>query len=167
MLGGIPYDHKYTYARIGYNLNNTEMAAAIGVEQLKRLPGFLDARRRNFKILDDKMQQFSDFFILPRSIQADTPWFGYPLTVKTGQRFTRMDIMRFLNDKGIGTRLVFAGNVVRQPAYKDVKFHIDGTLTNSDYIMANTFWVGSWHGLTVEQMEYTAEIISEFIGTVE
>lgn len=166
-LDGIPYDHKYTYARIGYNLNNTEMAAAIGVEQLKRLPGFLDVRRRNFKILIDKLSGIQDFFILPRSIQEDTPWFGFPLTVKTRQKFTRMDVMKFLNDKGIGTRLVFAGNVARQPAFKDVKFTLDGTLKNADYIMANTFWVGCWHGLSIEQMEYTAEAIKEFIETME
>jgi len=163
LLDGGFYDHKYVYSRIGYNLKATDIQAAIGIAQLKKLPGFTEARIRNFNILYEKLKGFEAFFILPKSVLPDTPWFGFPLTLKNDWHFSRIEMMRFLNEKGVGTRVLFGGNISKQPAYKDVKFNIEGSLVNSTKIMRDTFWVGCWHGLTVEQVEYAAETIKDFI----
>jgi len=156
-------DHKYTYSNIGYNLKATEVQAAIGIEQLKKLPAFTEIRIRNFKHLYEGMKRFENYFILPKSVLEDTPWFGFPLTLKDGVEFTRNDLMLFLHNKGVGSRVVFAGNITKQPAYKDVKFIIDEPLTNCDKIHKDSFWVGSWHGLNFEQLDYTVNMISEFL----
>ena len=161
------YDHKYTYSRIGYNLKATEIQAAIGLEQLKKLHGFTKIRIRNFNYLYDKLKRFEQYFILPKSVLPDTPWFGFPLTIRDGVDFTRKDIMLFLHNKGVGCRTIFAGNITRQPAYKDVKFIIDEPLTNTDKIHNDSFWVGSWHGLSLEQLDYTVSTIEEFINRSE
>lgn len=163
-MNGYFYDHKYTYSRIGYNLQATDMQAAMGIAQLKKLPSFLDVRRRNFKILREKLQAFEAFFYLPKSTVEDTAWFGFPLTLRNDWYFTRKQAMEFLNNKGVGTRVLFAGDIRRQPGYKNIKFHEDSTLVNSQRIFTNTFWVGCWHGLSVEQVEYTADTIREFVS---
>ncbi len=160
-------DHKYTYSNIGYNLKATEIQAAIGIEQLKKLPGFTEIRIRNFKFLYERMKRFERYFILPKSVLPDTPWFGFPLTLRDGLDFTRKDIMLFLHNKGVGSRVVFAGNITKQPAYKDVKFIIDEPLTNCDKIHKDSFWVGSWHGLNFEQLDYTVSMIGEFLERVD
>ncbi|MFA5151998.1 MAG: DegT/DnrJ/EryC1/StrS family aminotransferase [Clostridia bacterium] len=161
------YDHKYTYSRIGYNLKATEIQAAIGIEQLKKLPGFTKIRIRNFNHLYKKLKKFEQYFILPKSVLPDTPWFGFPLTLKDGVCFTRGDIVNFLNNKGIGTRPIFGGNITKQPAYKDVKFIIDEPLTNCDKVHNDSFWVGSWHGLSLDQLDYTVSMIQEFLDRVD
>ena len=158
------YDHKYTYSRIGYNLKATEIQSAIGIEQLKKLPEFTKTRIRNFNYLYSKSKKFERYFILPKSVLPNTPWFGFPLTIRDGLDFTRKDIMLFLHNKGVGCRTIFAGNITRQPAYKDVKFIIDEPLTNTDKIHNDSFWVGTWHGLSLDQLDYTASMIEEFIG---
>jgi len=158
------YDHKYTYSRVGYNLKATEMQAAIGLEQLKKLPEFTAIRVRNFKYLYEKLSKFSDYFIMPKSILEDTPWFGFPLTIKDGMTFTRTDIMKYLDSHGVGCRVIFAGNITKQPAYKDVKFIIDEPLTNTDKIHKDSFWVGSWHGLSLAQLDYTVSIFEDFFN---
>ena len=162
-MNGTFYDHKYVYSRIGYNLQATDMQAALGIEQLKKLPGFLDVRRRNFKILLEKMQAFEAFFILPKETVENTAWFGFPITLKNDHHFTRRQMMEFLQNKGVGSRVLFAGDVRYQPAYRGVHFHEDGPLVNSLRIYTNTLWVGCWHGLSVEQVEYAADTIKEFI----
>ena len=161
------YDHKYTYSRIGYNLKATEIQAAIGIEQLKKLPGFTKTRIRNFNYLYARLKRFESYFILPKSILQDTPWFGLPLTIRDGVDFSRKDIMLFLHNKGVGCRTIFAGNITRQPAYKDVKFIVDEPLTNTDKIHNDSFWVGTWHGLSLDQLDYTASMIEEFINRSE
>jgi CDP-6-deoxy-D-xylo-4-hexulose-3-dehydrase len=164
-FGDMPqgYDHKYIYTRIGYNLSNTEMAAAIGVEQLKKLPTFLEIRKRHFARMYAHMEKYASVFILPKTVLPDTAWFGFPLTVNT-DKFTRADIVKFLDEKGIGSRPIMTGNIKRQPAYMNhprvVKY---GALTNADKITESGFWVGCWHGLTDEQVEYTLEAFDEFL----
>ena len=159
------YDHKYTYSRIGYNLKATEMQAAIGIEQLKKLPGFTQNRIRNFNYLwDNLIYKFEKYFIFPKSTLQDTPWFGFPLTIKDGMYFTRKDIMQYLNSHGVGCRTIFAGNITKQPAYKDVKFIIDEPLTNTDKIHKDSFWVGSWHGLSLDQLDYTVNVFEDFFN---
>lgn len=164
ILDGIPYDHKYTYSRIGYNLNNTEMAAAIGIEQLNKLPGFIQQRITNFNHLYNLMLKYQGFFVMPKSVIENTPWFGYPIIIKDGATFTRKEMMEYLNQQGIGTRLLFAGNISRQPAYKCVKFTLGTPLTNSDKLMRDMFWVGCWHGLNTGHMDYIFETITNFIN---
>jgi CDP-6-deoxy-D-xylo-4-hexulose-3-dehydrase len=160
-------DHKYTYSNIGYNLKATEIQAAIGIEQLKKLPAFTETRIRNFKHLYEGMKRFERYFILPKSVLPDTPWFGFPLTLRDGVEFTRKDIMLFLHNKGVGSRVIFGGNITKQPAYKDVNFIIDEPLTNCDKIHNDSFWVGSWHGLNFEQLDYTVSMIGEFLNRVD
>jgi len=158
------YDHKYTYSRIGYNLKATETQAAIGIEQLKKLPEFTKTRVRNFSYLFDKLNKYEKYFIMPKSVLPDTPWFGFPLTIKDGVLFTRKDIMLYLDSHGVGCRTIFAGNITKQPAYKDVKFIIDEPLTNTDKIHRDSFWVGSWHGLSLDQLDYTVNVFEDFFN---
>lgn len=158
------YDHKYTYSRIGYNLKATEIQAAIGIEQLKKLPGFTQTRIRNFKYLFDKLSKYEKYFIMPKSTLPDTPWFGFPLTIKDGAHFKRKDIMKYLDSRGVGCRTIFAGNITKQPAYKDVKFIIDEPLTNTDKIHKDSFWIGSWHGLSLDQLDYIVNVFEDFFN---
>lgn len=162
VVDGVRYDHKYVYSRIGYNLKASEMQAALGLAQLKKLPEFSATRVRNFKALMEGLKGMEYFFHMPKSVLPDTPWFGFPLVIKNGG-FAREQLIEYLDNMGIGTRPVFAGNIRRQPAYKDVKFKGDKHLPNTDKIMRNGFWVGCWHGLTLEQVEYTAYNIKEFV----
>jgi len=162
-VDGISYDHKYVYSHIGYNLKATDLQAAAGLEQLKKLPRFLEIRRRNFKRLYEGIRHLEDFFYLPISERENTAWFGFPLTIRKTAPFKRHEITHYLEDSGIATRLMFGGNITRQPAYKNIDYIAD-PLPNCDIVMENGFWVGCWHGLNDEQIDYTIDRIINFVS---
>jgi CDP-6-deoxy-D-xylo-4-hexulose-3-dehydrase len=164
-LGDLPcgYDHKYTYSHIGYNLKMTDMQAAIGVSQLAKLPGFIAARRKNFKYLYDALKPLEDRLLLPESTpDAEPSWFGFPIGVREDASFDRNDLIRELESNKIATRLLFGGNLTRQPAYKDVEFRVIGDLKNTDFVMRNVFWIGLYPGLSDEMLNYTIDTITAF-----
>jgi len=164
-LGDLPhgYDHKYTYSHIGYNLKATDMQAAVGVAQLAKLPGFIEARRRNFRTLYEGMRDLEHLFILPEATPGSDPsWFGFPLAVRPGAPFTRDDVINHLEMHKIGTRLLFAGNVLRQPAYSAIEHRAIGDLKNSDFVMNSVFWVGVYPGLGEAQLSYMLERFHDF-----
>ncbi len=166
-LANLPsgYDHKYIYSRLGYNLKATEMQAAIGLAQLRKLPAFVEARRRNWQRLRDGLADLEEFFILPEATPGSKPsWFGAVLTVRPGAPFERSDIVKFLEYRKIATRPLFGGNLTKQPAYKDVKYRVVGDLKNTDLIMTNTFWVGVWPGLSDAMVDYMVETFHDFIN---
>jgi CDP-6-deoxy-D-xylo-4-hexulose-3-dehydrase len=159
-LGGLPcgYDHKYSYSHIGYNLKLTDMQAAVGVAQLKKLDGFVADRRRNFAALRDGLRELEDFFILPQATAgADPSWFGFPIAVRRDAFFTRNEVTRFLEANKIATRLLFGGNLTRQPAYRESKYRIAGSLANTDSIMNQVFWIGIYPGITPAMVAYILE----------
>jgi CDP-4-dehydro-6-deoxyglucose reductase, E1 len=161
-LGGLPhgYDHKYIYTHVGYNLKVTDMQAAVGVAQLRKLPQFVEARRRNWQLLYEGLAPFEDVLLLPRATERSEPsWFGFPLTVREEAPFDRNALVRHLEEHKIATRLLFGGNLTRQPAYEDVEFRRVGPLTNSDVVMNRSFWIGVYPGLTEEMIAY---VVSEF-----
>lgn len=156
-LGALPcgYDHKYTYSHIGYNLKVTDMQAAIGVSQLDKLDTFIAARKKNFSTLYKGLTPLQDFFLLPQATPSSDPsWFGFPIAVKPESGLTRNRVIHHLESHKVGTRLLFGGNLVRQPAYKDCKYRIVGELPNADYVMHNVFWIGVYPGLTEEMLQY-------------
>ena len=166
-LGKLPfgYDHKYTYSHLGYNLKITDMQAACGLAQLERLDGFVEKRKENFDYLKNKLQECAEFLILPEATENSEPsWFGFPITIKEDAGFTRTDLLNYLEDNKIGTRLLFAGNVTKQPYMQGRNYRVVGELINSDRIMNQTFWVGIYPGLTEEMLDFTAETISQFCG---
>ena len=166
-LGQLPagYDHKYTYSHVGYNLKITDMQAACGLAQLQRLDDFVQKRKDNFNYLKTKLQSCSEFLILPEATANSEPsWFGFPITLKESAGFSRADLLNYLDTNKIGTRLLFAGNVTKQPYMQGRTYRTIGELPNSDLIMNQTFWVGIYPGLTEEMLDYTAEIISQFCG---
>lgn len=161
-LGELPhgYDHKYTYSHIGYNLKATDLQAAIGVAQLKKLPGFIDARKRNFGTLKGGLADLAEFFALPEGTpNADPAWFGFPILLRPNAPFGRRELITFLDEKKIGTRLLFGGNLTRQPAYKDVRFRRIGPLQNSDLVMNQLFWIGVYPGLTSAMLDYMLDAL--------
>ncbi|MCS7054731.1 MAG: lipopolysaccharide biosynthesis protein RfbH [Thermoflexales bacterium] len=165
-LGTLPegYDHKYTYSHIGYNLKATDMQAAVGVAQLAKLPGFIQARRRNFAFLYEGLRDLSDVLILPQATPYTEPsWFGFPITVAESAPFSRNELVQFLEGRKIGTRLLFGGNLTRQPAYQGCPFRVVGDLRNTDRIMRDTFWVGVYPGLNEAMLSYVIESIHEFV----
>jgi CDP-4-dehydro-6-deoxyglucose reductase, E1 len=165
-LGELPlgYDHKYIYSNIGYNLKATEMQAAIGVEQLKKLPSFILKRRENFNFIMANLKEHSDVLILPaRYPKAEISPFGFPLTVREGAPFTKEGMVEHLESKGIQTRMLFGGNLVRQPAYLGMENERVGDLANSDFVMGNTFWIGVYPGLKREMLEYVMDAFHGFI----
>ncbi len=167
-LGGLPhgYDHKYTYSEMGYNLKATDIQAAIGLAQLGKLDSFVEQRKNNFKTLYEGLKQFENVFVLPRwQDKAEPSWFGFLLTVKPEAGFTRDELVQFLQKKKIGTRYLFAGNLIRQPYFTEYhyEYRVVGELTNTDIVMNNTFWVGVYPGLTPEMIAYIIASISEFI----
>ena len=164
-FGEMPYgyDHKYIYSNIGYNLAGTEMGAAIGIEQLKKLPRFLEIRKHNFTKLYQGLNKYSDVFIMPKTVLPDTAWFSFPITIRKETNIRRRDLVQFLDSKGVGSRPIMGGNLKRQPAYSNIPFIVKESLHNSDLITENSFYVGIWHGLKDEQIEYTISVISEFI----
>lgn len=167
-LGELPcgYDHKYTYSHLGYNLKATDMQAAVGVAQLKKLPRFIAARRRNFETLYHGLRGQEELLVLPEPTPGSEPsWFGFPLAVRPGAPFTREQLTRFLEDRKIGTRLLFGGNILRQPAYRDVPHRAVGALPNSDFVMNQVFWVGVYPGLTPPMLDFVWQSIHEFCGS--
>ena len=164
-LGDLPcgYDHKYTYSHIGYNLKVSDMQAAIGVSQLDKLPGFIAARNANFAYLYHALKPLEEFLILPEATPESEPsWFGFPIAVREGAAFTRDQLTRELDARKVGTRLLFAGNLLRQPAYKGVKHRVIGDLKNTDFVMNNVFWIGLYPGLSHEMLDHTVETITAF-----
>ncbi len=165
-LGGLPYgyDHKYTYSHIGYNLKLTDMQAAVGVAQLKKLPSFIAARRKNFNRLYEGLKKYEEFFILPQSTPKSEPsWFGFLLTIRPGSPFGRYDLVQHIESHRIGTRQLFGGNLLQQPAYLNIPHRVVGDLTNSEIITTNTFWLGVFPGLTDEMIDYMIAVVSEFV----
>lgn len=165
-LGALPkgYDHKYTYSHVGYNLKVSDMQAAIGVSQLAKVDQFIEKRRKNFDYLYAKLAPLEKELILPRATAGCEPsWFGFPITVKSESKVNRNDLVKHLEAKKIGTRLLFAGNLIKQPAYANVNFRVVGGLENTDTIMNDTFWVGVWPGLGEEQLDYVVQNITEAV----
>ena len=163
-LGELPhgYDHKYIYSHVGYNLKATDMQAAVGVAQLKKLPAFIEARKRNFAYLKSGLKDAAEHFVLPEATpNSDPSWFGFPLLVRETAPFSRNALIDFLNEKKIGTRQLFGGNLVRQPAYADLNYRVVGDLSNSDRVMNQAFWIGVYPGLTPAMLDYVLETIDE------
>ena len=168
-LGGLPYgyDHKHIYSQIGYNLKLTDMQAAIGVAQLKKLPTFIAARQKNFQRLYNALQKYEEFFILPEVTPRSEPsWFGFLITVRPGAPINRFDLVQHLESRRIGTRQLFAGNILKQPAYAEIKHRVVVELTNTDIITTNTFWIGVYPGLTEPMIDFMIESIDEFMRSI-
>ncbi|CAN2168821.1 WecE Predicted pyridoxal phosphate-dependent enzyme apparently involved in regulation of cell wall biogenesis [Candidatus Nanopelagicaceae bacterium] len=166
-LGELPegYDHKYTYSHLGYNLKSGDIQAAIGLAQLDRLDSFVELRRRNWKYLRNALQGLEEFLILPEiAPNSDPSWFGFALTVKPNGPKTRNQIVQELNEAKIATRLLFGGNLLRQPAFMGTPRRVIGELTNTDIVMNDTFWIGVWPGLTIPMLNYMVENISRILG---
>jgi CDP-6-deoxy-D-xylo-4-hexulose-3-dehydrase len=165
-LGDLPegYDHKYTYSHIGYNLKLTDMQAAVGVAQLAKLPGFVAARRRNFAFLTEALGGMEDVLVLPEATpNSDPSWFGFPIGIRPESGITRDQIVRHLESKNIHTRLLFGGNLVRQPAYAEAEFRVIGDLANADWVMNQVFWIGLYPGLDEGRLGYVAGQIFEAV----
>ena len=163
-LGELPhgYDHKYIYSHVGYNLKATDMQAAVGVAQLKKLPGFIEARKRNFAYLRAGLKDVQEYFVLPEATaNSDPSWFGFPLLLRETAPFSRNALIDFLNGRKIATRQLFGGNLVRQPAYADLKYRVIGDLQASDRVMNQAFWIGVYPGLTQPMLDYVLESINE------
>ena len=165
--GDLPfgYDHKYVYSHLGYNLKISDMQAACGLAQLDRVEEFIEKRRKNFAYLKNRLQTLTDFLYLPEATpNSDPSWFGFPITLKEESGTTRVDLLRFLDQHKIGTRLLFAGNLTKQPYFKGVEYRVVGDLTNTDITMNQTFWVGIYPALGEEHLEYIAEKLEEYFG---
>ena len=166
-LGNLPhgYDHKYTYSHVGYNLKITDMQAACALAQMDRLPAFVEARRRNFAYLKARLQSVQEFLILPEATAgADPSWFGFLLTLRDHAATRRVDLLEYLDQHRIGTRLLFAGNLIRQPSMIGRQYRIAGDLTNTDLIMKDTFWLGVYPGLTEAMLDFVAGKIEAYFG---
>jgi CDP-6-deoxy-D-xylo-4-hexulose-3-dehydrase len=165
-LGNLPcgYDHKYTYSHLGFNLKATDMQAAIGLNQLRKADIFVQRRRQNHSTLFGLLRQFEDYFILPEATENSNPsWFGFLVTIRPGCSINRNELVRHLESNKIGTRLLFAGNLTKQPAYLNAKTRVVGELNNTDLVMNNSFWLGVWPGLESSHYEYIAEVIKKFL----
>ncbi len=166
-LGDLPegYDHKYVYAHAGYNLKITDMQAALGVAQLERIDEFCAARRENFKLLKARLAGLEEFLILPQATTGSDPsWFGFPITLRDTAGCNRVDLLRYLDAHRIGTRLLFAGNVTRQPYFANRHYRISGNLANADIIMKNTFHIGTYPGIDLDMIDFVATKLGEFFG---
>ncbi|AIA70377.1 CDP-4-keto-6-deoxy-D-glucose-3-dehydratase [Pectobacterium atrosepticum SCRI1043] len=166
-LGSLPfgYDHKYTYSHVGYNLKISDMQAACGLAQMDRLPDFVAKRNANFEYLKAGLASCEEFIELPEATPNSEPsWFGFPITLKEESGINRIDLVKFLDDAKIGTRLLFAGNLTRQPYFEGVKYRVVGELTNTDRIMNQTFWIGIYPGLDTEHLDFVIGKFEEFFG---
>ena len=166
-FGGLPqgYDHKYTYSHLGYNLKISDMQAACGLAQLKRLPGFIKKRNSNFDYLLKRMSTLTDFLDFTEPTKNSKPsWFGFPITIKESSIFRRIDLIKYLNQNKVDTRLLFAGNLTKQPSILGSEYRVVGELPNTDITMNQTFWIGVYPGLDKEHLDYISEKIEEFFG---
>ncbi len=166
-LGTLPfgYDHKYTYGHVGYNLKITDMQAAVGLAQLDRLDGFIDARGRNFDTLKALLKPLEDVFILPEATPRSVPsWFGFPITIRPEAGINREELVQHLNDQKIGTRLLFGGNLLHQPYMKGRNVRVVGDLANADLVTTNTFWIGVYPGLTEDHLDYIASTLAAYVS---
>jgi CDP-4-dehydro-6-deoxyglucose reductase, E1 len=166
-LGDLPegYDHKYTYSHLGYNLKITDMQAACALAQMDRLDDFIAARKANFGYLKERLQRVAEFLHLPEATPDSEPsWFGFPVILKDTAGVARADLINFLEQNRIATRLLFAGNLTRQPYMIGRNFRVSGDLTNTDIVMNRTFWLGVWPGLTTRHLDYVADKLEEFFG---
>lgn len=165
-LGDLPqgYDHKYIYSHLGYNLKITDMQAACGLAQLDRLGGFIAARKANFSFLRERLRSCEELLILPEATEGSDPsWFGFLLSLREGSPFRRLDLVNHLNERKVGTRLLFAGNLVRQPYMAGREYRVAGNLSRTDFVMNQTFWIGVYPGLTEEMLDFTATEIEKFL----
>ena len=165
-LGDLPcgYDHKYTYSHVGYNLKATDMQAALGTSQIDKLPSFIERRKENFRYLQAALQPFEEYLVLPESTPGSDPsWFGFPIGVRESAPFRRDDLTGTLESHKIGTRLLFGGNLTRQPAYEGRQFRVVGDLLNTDFVMNSVFWIGVYPGLTEPMLSFITATISEFV----
>ncbi|MDB4078034.1 lipopolysaccharide biosynthesis protein RfbH [Amylibacter sp.] len=168
-LGDLPYgyDHKYTYSHLGYNLKITDMQAACGLAQLEKAEQFIQARKDNYSFLKECLKPCEEFIHLPEPTEhSDPSWFGFPITLKKNCPVNRLDLLNYLDENKVGTRLLFAGNLTRQPYMVGAKYRISGDLTNTDVVMNNTFWIGVQPSLTKEMLEFAALKISTFLGVI-
>jgi len=166
-LGNLPegYDHKYTYSHLGYNLKITDMQAACGLAQLEKAPEFIQARKDNFAFLKTRLKDCEEFIHLPEACEnSDPSWFGFPITLKENCPVTRLDLLTYLDQNKVGTRLLFAGNLTCQPYMIGANYRISGNLTNTDNVMNNTFWIGVQPALTREMLEFAASKIEGYLG---
>lgn len=166
-LGSLPqgYDHKYTYSHLGYNLKITDMQAACGLAQMDSVDKFVKARKENFKYLKEALASCEDFLELPEATENSEPsWFGFPITLKESAEVTRVELLKFMDEAKVGTRLLFAGNLTRQPYFENIEFRIHGDLTVTDRIMEQTFWIGVYPGLTTKHLDYIVSKFEEFFG---
>jgi CDP-6-deoxy-D-xylo-4-hexulose-3-dehydrase len=165
-LGDLPegYDHKYTYSHIGYNLKATDMQAALGITQLAKVELFIQKRKDNYKYLKNHLEKVEGITIAQATPNSDPSWFGCPITLDLKHPVNREDLLRFLDSRKIATRLLFAGNITKQPAYKNIDFRVVGDLTNTDTVMTRSFWVGVYPGITIQMMDYVIESISDYMN---
>jgi len=166
-LGSLPagYDHKYTYSHLGYNLKITDMQAACALAQLDKVESFIQARKDNFRYLSNALQSCSEFLILPQATEnSDPSWFGFPITIRPESGISRVDVLQYLDQHRVGTRLLFAGNLTRQPYMDGQPYRISGELNNTDLVMNNTFWIGVHPALTQDMLDYSVEKIETIIG---
>jgi CDP-6-deoxy-D-xylo-4-hexulose-3-dehydrase len=165
-LGNLPegYDHKYTYSHIGYNLKATDMQAALGLTQFAKVELFIQKRKDNYEYLKKNLSNIEGLSIAQATPNSDPSWFGFPITLDSGHPVNREALLRFLESRKIGTRLLFSGNITKQPAYMDVDFRVVGDLTNTDIVMNRSFWVGVYPGLTTEMLDYVIQSISDFMS---
>ena len=166
-LGDLPlgYDHKYTYSHLGYNLKITDMQAACGLAQLEKAPQFIQARKDNFAFLTERLKECEEFITLPQATPGSDPsWFGFPITLKENSPVTRLDLLTFLDQNNVGTRLLFAGNLTKQPSMHGANFRVSGDLTHTDHVMSNTFWIGVQPALNRPMFEYVTAKIKAYLG---
>lgn len=166
--GDLPYgyDHKYVYSHCGYNLKITDMQAACGLGQLSKLDGFITKRRENFNYLKSKLSHIDAFSIAVPTENSNPSWFGFPITLREECKVSRNEVIQHLESKGIGTRLLFAGNLINQPYFKSINYRISGSLKNTELTMSNTFWIGVQPSITKEKLDYMVEIIDNFFSKI-
>lgn len=170
-FGELPvgYDHKYTYSHFGYNLKVTDLQAAVGVEQLKKFPSFIERRKHNWARLHAALEDIQDKIILPEPAEnSDPSWFGFLISVRPETGLNRNDVTKYIESKNVQTRLLFSGNIIKQPCFNEIRgtdaYRVVGNLENSDFVVNNTFWVGVYPGMTDAMIDYMAQVIKEAVG---